>query len=31
MRNKIFVSYKYRDNQVENLNYYEDSTVRLCR
>lgn len=28
MGNKIFVSYKYRDNQVENLNYYEDSTVR---
>lgn len=28
MGNKIFVSYKYRDNQVENLSAYSDSTVR---
>ncbi|MDO5814653.1 MAG: TIR domain-containing protein [Methanobrevibacter sp.] len=28
MGNKIFVSYKYGDNQVENLSVYSDSTVR---
>ena len=28
MGNKIFVSYKYWDNQVENLSLYGDSTVR---
>ena len=28
MGNKIFVSYKYGDNQVENLSIYGDSTVR---
>ena len=28
MGNKIFVSYKYGDNQVENLSVYGDSTVR---
>lgn len=28
MGNKIFVSYKYGDNQVENLSLYGDSTVR---
>jgi hypothetical protein len=28
MDNKIFVSYKYGDNQVENLSLYGDSTVR---
>lgn len=28
MGSKIFVSYKYSDNQVENLSDYEDSTVR---
>ena len=28
MGNKIFVSYKYGDNQVENLDSYGDSTVR---
>lgn len=28
MGKKIFVSYKYRDDQVENLSYYENSTVR---
>ena len=25
---KIFVSYKFADNQVENLSIYENSTVR---
>lgn len=28
MGKKIFVSYKYGDDQVENLSYYENSTVR---
>lgn len=28
MGKKIFVSYKYADNQVENLSFYENSTVR---
>ena len=28
MGKKIFVSYKYEDDQVENLSYYENSTVR---
>lgn len=28
MGHKIFVSYKYADNDVKNLNYFEDSTVR---
>ena len=28
MGKKIFVSYKYKDNQVRNLSIYENSTVR---
>ncbi len=28
MGKKIFVSYKYADNQVKNLTWYKDSTVR---
>ena len=28
MGNKIFVSYKYKDDQVKNLNSYENSIVR---
>lgn len=28
MGKKIFVSYKYADNQVKNLSFYENSTVR---
>ena len=28
MGHKIFVSYKYADDDVNNLNYYENSTVR---
>lgn len=28
MGKKIFVSYKFADNQVENLSIYENSTVR---
>lgn len=28
MGHKIFVSYKYADDSVKNLNYYENSTVR---
>lgn len=29
MSNKNFVSYKYGDNQVENLSVYGDSTLEI--